>query len=342
MESRALLLALLNSVRPPVVPCFSCLSTVILPALEARGLHFAEVHHDPAQMALASASAHELYRWPSATLPTDLCVEAQALGAEIDFRADMPEPMWPLVAAPLFESPQDLKAIPANFVGRARIPLVLEALAALKARVGITAVVGAWIPGPFTLAMQVMPHAELLAAVSQSPEAVGRALDLLVDALIPVGLAYRDAGADYITIHEMGGSPGVLGPRSFRSLVLPRLQRLITALPAPRILSVCGSTNRALDALAETGAEALNVDQKTDLARARGALGDKMLLFGNLDPVGLIAQGDALAIQSAVARAAEAGVDAIMPGCDLYLETPAENLRAVLQAAAERGGRARV
>lgn len=330
---RTSILQLLRGLRSDLLPCFTSLSTIIAPALETRGLKFHEIHHSVPQMVTAAASAYELYGWHSATLPTHLCVEAEAFGAHVDYRADMPEPMWPLVPVPLFASPHDVSMKPGDFARRGRIPLVCKAVRQLKERVGHEIVVGAFIPGPFTLAMYLVDFEVLLPAVKHSPAKVGRALDVFTDALIAVADAYRGAGADFITIHEMGGSPGVLGPRPFGEVVLPRLQRITAALSSPTILSVCGNTNRAMELLAQAGANAVNVEHTNDLKRSREILGDDVLLFGNLDPVATIANGDAAQIRSAVERAANAGVDAIMPGCDLYLQTPPENLRAVLAAA---------
>ncbi len=331
---RTHVLELLRGRRDEAIPCFSALSSLIAPALETRGLRFHEIHHDASKMVDAAAAAHELYGWQSATLPTNLIVEAEALGAMIDFRADMPEPMWPLVAEPLFASPSDVLIPPGDFAQRGSIPLVCDALRQLKQRVGNEIVIGAWIAGPFTLANYVVAFDTLLPEVKQAPNEVARALDLFTEALISVANAYHDAGADFITIHEMGGSPGVVGPRAFGELILPRLQRIIRAVSAPTILSVCGNTNQAMELLAQAGANALHVEHTNDLARSREILGRDILLFGNLDPVQVIAQGDAEKIRAAVQRAANAGVDAVMPGCDLYLQTPAENLRALTQGAA--------
>lgn len=280
-------------------------------------------------MVIAAASAHELYSWQSATLPTDLIVEAEALGAEIDFREDMPEPMWSIVAEPLFASPEEIRVPHGDFTQQGRIPLILDALRELKTRVGQAAVVGAWIPGPFTLAVQLVDYNVLLPAVKQSPRDVEHALDAFTDILIPVAHAYQKAGADFITIHEMGGSPGVLGPRAFAELILPRLQKITGAISAPKILSVCGNTNHAMELLRDAGAEAVNVDQTNNVAGAREILGKDALLFGNLDPVRVIAQGSPETIRLEIERATRAGADAIMPGCDLFFQTPEENFRAL-------------
>jgi [methyl-Co(III) methanol-specific corrinoid protein]:coenzyme M methyltransferase len=81
--------------------------------------------------------------------------------------------------------------------------------------------------------------------------------------------------------------------------------------------------------LAASGADALSVDQTNDLSASRQELPD-VLLFGNLDPVGLISQGRPDEIADAVKSAVRGGVDAVWPGCDLHLGTPLENLRALV------------
>lgn len=78
-------------------------------------------------------------------------------------------------------------------------------------------------------------------------------------------------------------------------------------------------------------AEALSVDHTTDLALARRAWQGR-LLFGNLDTLDTLAFGTPDRVAEAAGAALEAGVDALWPGCDLHLETPEANLRAMVAA----------
>ena len=331
-SSRARVLALLQGQRSTPPLCFGGLVSIITPALDARGLTFHEIHHDARKLVIAAASAYELYGWQSAALPADLCVEAEALGAVVDFRDDMPEAMWPIVPQPLYAAPDEFQIPRGDITQRARIPLICNALRELKTRVGEHVAIGAFIPGPFTLALYLIEYNTLLTGVRHSPQHIARALDALTDVLIAVANAYHNAGADFLTIHEMGGSPGVIGPRAFEELILPRLQKIIAHTPHPTILSVCGNTNHAMPLLARVGAAAINIDQTNDLKRTREMLGRDVLLFGNLDPVHTIAHGTPETIRAAVRSALDAGIDAIMPGCDLFFDTPAENLRALVDA----------
>ena len=130
----------------------------------------------------------------------------------------------------------------------------------------------------------------------------------------------------------------MIGPLAFEKLVLPCLQRLIAALPTPRVLSVCGNTNRALALLIEAGAEALSVDQGNDMARSRKLIGRGGLLFGNLDPVALLAEGEEQEVRRTVSAVIAAGADAVWPGCDLVPLTPSRNLHALMEEAQDPQG----
>jgi len=333
--SREEVLGLLNGVRPSRKPCFSGLISVTEPGLASAGLNFGEVHTDSTKMTTAALTSNRLFGFESAVVPLDLCVEASALGARVDFRADAPRPEFPMIVEPLASRAADFNSKLEGDVTRyERVALVLDALRILKEQVGapndVPFVVGAWITGPVTLAMQVLDIRNLTADMAREPDAVGRVLDTLTDLLVQVASAYRAAGADFITIHEMGGSPGFVGPPVFKTLILPRLKRLLAALSPPRVLSVCGNTNRAMQLLAECGADALSVDQANDLAHSREVLGADALLFGNIDPIGTLSNGDEASVRAAVRGALDAGVDAIWPGCDLWPPVPAANMHALV------------
>jgi len=82
-----------------------------------------------------------------------------------------------------------------------------------------------------------------------------------------------------------------------------------------------------MELLAQTGADAVSMDQTNDLPSSRRILTDT-LLFGNIDPVATLWQGEEAHIREAVHGAKEAGVDAVWPGCDLVPQTPIENIKA--------------
>ena len=340
---RSTILSILNKQKLNSHPLFSGLISVSEQGLGSVGLGFHETHRDAAKMARAAASTYRVSGFGSAALPLDICVEAEALGATVDFREESERAEYPRVADFLYNSVEEFNTkdtTPALAGGaregtkvetEGRIPLVCEAIKLLKEDVGQEIAIGAWVPGPFTLLSLLVETMELYTTMRRRPEITHAALEITTQVLASVGNAYHEAGADFLTVHEMGGSPGVLGPRRFESVVLPHLQRLMSALPRPVVLSACGNTNGAMKTLEASGADALSVDQVNDLARSREEVPD-VLLFGNLDPVRVISHGTPVEIAEAVSRVVRSGADAVWPGCDLYLQTPLENLRALVEA----------
>jgi [methyl-Co(III) methanol-specific corrinoid protein]:coenzyme M methyltransferase len=270
---------------------------------------------------------------PSAALPLDLCAPAEALGAELNFyegtENQFPQPAKPLFGSTAYVNSGYLQS--AHFPNKGRIPMICEAIRLLKEDAGDEAIISAIIPGPYTLLLYLVEPGGLFAEMKREPGLVADALFQLASFLSKVGIAYRNAGADFLTIHDMGGSPGFIGPAKYEQFVHPAQKLLMTELPAPRVLSVCGNTNKSMHLLAETGAEAISVDQTNDLAASRKILTDT-LLFGNIDPVRTLWHGGETEIAEAVGGAKEAGVDALWPGCDLVLHSPIENIRAMVSA----------
>ena len=333
MNPREAIRSLFQGNRNSSPPAFSGLIHVIAEGLQSEGLLFHEVHKDARKMARASASTFKLSSLPSAVAPLDMYVEAEALGATIDFR-EKREFVFPQVAKPLFASTKYLNSgyfESADFINKGRISLVCEAIRLLKEDIGQDAVIGGMIPGPYTLLLFLIEPGGLFAEMKREPRMVADALFHLSTFLSQVGIAYRNAGADFITIHDMGGSPGFIGPAKFEQFVYPAQKLLIAELPAPRVLSVCGNTNSSMELLAQTSADAISVDQLNDLASSRKILTDT-LLFGNIDPVTTLWQGDKAHITEAVRAVKEAGVDAMWPGCDLVPQTSIENLKAFAAA----------
>jgi [methyl-Co(III) methanol-specific corrinoid protein]:coenzyme M methyltransferase len=325
---REKILSLLSGQRIDTVPAFSGLIHITTEGLARQGLSLHEVHREAGKMARAAASTFKLTGMPSAALPLDLCAPAEALGAELNFYKDG-RPQFPQVKKLLFQSTREIRELEIRDWKRGRIELICDAIRLTKQDIGGQAVISGIIPGPYTLLIYICKAQNLFGEMKKEPQTVLDALLHLSSFLAEVGAAYREAGADFITIHDMGGSPGFIGPGRYEQFAFPAEKRLIELLPKPRVLSVCGNARKSLHLLNEVGAEAVSLDQTVNLKEARLALKDT-LLFGNLDPVAMLWRGDEESITEAVRGARETGADAVWPGCDLVLQTPLENIRALL------------
>jgi [methyl-Co(III) methanol-specific corrinoid protein]:coenzyme M methyltransferase len=324
-NARADLIALLNGQKLSDPPAFSGLIHITTEGLKHAGLLLHEAHHDAKKMSKAAASTFQLTGIPSATLPLDLSVEAEALGAVLDFSHDG---RFPLPAAPSVASVKDI-VIPSDALTRGRLPVIQQGIANLKQNIGNEAVISGMIPGPYTLLLLLVGPGKLFMEMKKDPGAINQVLEKLGHFLAQVGHAYKNAGADFITVHDMGGSPAFIGPAKYEQFVFSAEKQLIGELPKPRVLSVCGNLNPVLHLLGETGADAISIDQTSDLITSRATLLDT-LLFGNIDPVETLWRGNQAQVREAVEGAKEAGVDALWPGCDLVPTTPIENIKSLI------------
>ncbi len=334
MSQREQILGLLAGKKVESQPAFSGLIHVTAEGLEREGLVLHEVHRDARKMARTAASTFKLTGMPSATLPLDLCAPAEMLGAELNYEGEG----FPQVKRAVVESAKEIGRLetpalaPGASVGdreRGRLKLICEAIGLVKNDIGKDIVISGMIPGPYTLLLYLCNPANMFMEMKKEPQVITDALSHLVSFLSKIGNAYLEAGADFITIHDMGGSPAFIGPARYERFVLPAERLLIEKLSKPRVLSVCGNVTGSLHLLAQTGADAISIDQTVGLDVARQALKDT-LLFGNIDPVGKLWQGDSASVAEAVQRSKEAGVDVVWPGCDLVPRTPVENVRAML------------
>lgn len=321
------ILSLLAGQKIETTPAFSGLIHITAEGLAQEGLSLQESHHDAQKMAKAAASTYRLSGMPSAALPLDLCSPAEALGATLNYY-EKDESRFPQPAKPLFASTKHLTQSyfqNEDFLNKGRLPIICEAIRRLKADIGDEVVISGIIPGPYTMLLYLVEPGGLFTEMKREPGAVQEALFQLSIFLSNLARSYRSTGADFITLHEMGGSPGFIGPAKFEQFVFPAVKQLVGDLPRPVVLSVCGNTNRSMHLLAQAGAGAVSVDQTNDLAVSRQALGHTCL-FGNIDPVTVLQEGGEAEITEAVHRAREAGVDAVWPGCDLVIQTPARNI----------------
>jgi uroporphyrinogen decarboxylase len=157
---------------------------------------------------------------------------------------------------------------------------------------------------PWTLACYMVEgggskdFARVKSLALNDPSAMHRLLDVTTDAVIAYLAAQRDAGAQALQVFDTWG--GVLSPSMYREFSLRYLQRIARELPrgdgedrTPLILF--GKGNGAhLEALADTGTDAVGVDWTVDLGDAVRRTGGRVAIQGNLDPVTLYASPEAI------------------------------------------------
>ena len=320
------------------VPVFSGMGNVTVHGLEKYSWKFADIHVDAHKMASMAASTFQLFDFECAVVPFDMGVEAEALGAGVNFYSTHTDVVYPTISKKVAEKVEDLDIrVPSDLAKAGRIPLVTEAIRLLKEEVGSQVAVGAWVLGPYTLAGQIVDIGDLAKMAFKKTDIVHELLDALARVLIEIANIYKEAGADYITVREMGAGPDILSPRIFKILIRSHLEQIFDAIESPKILHICGSTDSIIEEMALCGADAVSVDQKNNAAESRKKIGNELLLLGNFDPYGPMVQMDASQVEQVIKKCIDDGIDAIWPGCDFWPEVKKENMKALIAAAHKYG-----
>lgn len=338
LNSRERVLKLFRRESLDYIPLFSGYGSITIHGLEKYGWKFPEIHTDARKMANMAASTFHLFGFESVVVPFDMGVEAEALGSKVNYYAHATDILYPTISQHPAEKVEDLNLqIPSDLASAGRIPLVTEAIRILKEEVGNQVAIGSWVLGPYTLAGQLLDLSQLAKAAFKKKDLVGKLLDQLAGVLIQIINIYRRAGADYITVREMGAGPDILSPRMFESLIRPPLRRIFDEIESPKVLHICGDTNAIIDQMVLCGADALSVEKKNNVTETRKKLGPDVLIFGELDAYGVLSQGKPDDVDRAVKEAVERGVNAIWPGCDIWPMVPKENMEALMVSARKYG-----
>ncbi len=333
INSRERVLRIFRREMVDYIPIFSGMGNITIHGLERYGWRFSEIHIDGKKMAKMASSTYELFGFESVVVPFDLGVEAEVLGSELNFYHHATDILYPTISRHPAERVEDLNLkIPSDIANAGRIPLVTEAIGILKSEFGDRVAIGSYVLGPYTLAGQLVDISNLAKAAFKKTDMVSRLLDQLASVLVEIIKIYKSAGADYITVREMGAGPDILSPRIFEMLIRPHLKRIFSEIESPKVLHICGDTNAIVDQMVLCGADAISVEKKNNVAETRRKLGKDVLIFGELDAFGVLSQGRPDDVERAVKEAIDGGVNAIWPGCDIWPVVPRENMEALMAA----------
>ncbi len=222
--------------------------------------------------------------------------------------------------------------------------MMVEALSRIREAVGEdTFLVACFDQYPFSLACALMGVDRVMVNLLDDRPLV----EALMERCLEYGLAYAralaDAGADMLSA---GDSPaGLIGPRLYREVAQPFERRLVEQLKStgdlPVSLHICGDASSLLVDMAATGADVLELDHHVDMAEACRILGPEVTIWGNLDPVGVLARGTVEQVRQVTRELLRTFKDCghrrfvVSSGCTLAMETPPENLQAMLDVARE-------
>jgi uroporphyrinogen decarboxylase len=258
--------------------------------------------------------------------------ETAAFGARITF----PEEGVPQCKKPIVETMEDVMALVNPDVHREeRTRDRIRGGEALSREAGTVPVFG-WIEGPLAESCDLAGVNEVLLKLYMEPDFVKRLIDKVMITAKDFARAQVEAGCSMIGVGDAICSQ--VSDDIYREFIKEKHRELfgfIQSLGAQVKLHICGNITHLLKDIGEVKPDIVDIDWMVDMEEARRLLGEDIIRCGNLDPVAVIQDQGVDEIKREVSDLCqrEEGRGFILSGgCEITVNTPPENLRAMRDA----------
>ncbi len=321
------------------IPCNLFIGDHAARLIEAK---VSELHLSVEKAVEAQVAAFNTYQTEGTGVGPGLGGIAEAIGSKLTF----PDQGAPFVSEFVVQEFSDLDrlAVP-DPLKAARLANILKANKILIEKLGSEIPVSVGVPGPFTTAANIRGTEKFMRDLYKHPEFAHRLLRLSVDSIIAFVKEAAKLDASF-SIAEPTASGSLISQKQFREFALPYLKELVDFIknagkPAPS-LHICGNTKGIWREMADTGAGMLSIDNQVDLADAKQAVGDRVVLVGNIKPTETMYLGKPLDVEKNAKECLGKAYDnpkgyILALGCGLPILTPPENIHALREAARKFG-----
>lgn len=268
----------------------------------------------------------------------------------------MPASQWeqaPMVTRHPAETPDAVEALALPDVARAGcLPVALE-FSRQQAAHGLPVVAAPFV-GVFTAAGNISGVSKVCRWLFRQPDVVHTLMRKVTDHLVDtvrLWVEHFDPAQMLPFVGEPTASNQILSPRQFEEFVLPyqrELHEQILEMGIPAILChICGDQTANLPhwqtiPYSRDGFPGLlSFDHRVSLAEAIDLFGNDNIILGNIEPR-MIQDGTPQQVYDLCAEAIRTGHTAprghiLMAGCELPVQAPPENLRAMVRAVEDHG-----
>lgn len=336
MTTRERFMAALRGEEVDRLPVISVCQHATYEQMEKLDSYWPDALYNAELMAKLAAGGQSILGFDAIRVPFCQTHEAEAFGAGLK---DGGREGLPSVKVHPYKL-GDTVAFPEDFLGRSRIPQLLEAIRILKDTLGDQVIVMGGVIGPFSIAGQILEITTMLMEAYKKPDNVVHYVEMGEKAAMTLGQAMIDAGADVIVIEDMMASLDMISPPIYRKLAQPYEKNLVDAFSVPTIIHICGKLERIVTDIAKTGCAAISVEPVVDVVGALEKFKEEGIttpLIGAVDPVNTLFQGSLEQVREETAQCIEKGFAMLSPGCAVPPATKTENLLAIVETAKAKG-----
>lgn len=270
----------------------------------------------------------ELYKPDGIPVLFDLQVEAEILGCKLAWSKDNPPAV---VGHPLADG-VDINSLKLPTENDGRIPIILEATKLLREKHQDIALYGL-ITGPFTLALHLL-GTDIFMKLFEDPEYVNELMQFCSDVAVKYSEMLIDAGCDVIAVVDPMTSQ--IDPMSFETFVTPFVTPIFDFVRSKNKYSsffVCGHAQQNIEVMCDCKPDNVSIDENIPLDFVKEIALNKGVSFGgNMKLTSVLLLGDEMDSKKDAVSCLDIGGKKgfiLAPGCDLPMDTPVENLKAV-------------
>ena len=315
--------------RPPVFPQIGDHAGLI------AGLTYNAMYEDAELAAQAHLGAQKLYGYDFVTIQVEPSWPvAEACGAGVTYPPDKN----PWITDYLIKSEADLENLHVpDFMATRSTRVMIEGTRILAERAETPVL--AFMTGPMTFSLQLMPYTDLIKKIIKNPDFVHQLVRKSVAIIKAYGQALKEAGATIFVICEHDTQ--MMSPKHVKDFSLDYLPESLSVYDY-NILHICGNVMPHLRANAEyfkklNRLNTINVSPEVDIAEVQKLFDGKIGVAGNIDHVDLLPLRTSAEVEAAVHAAIKASDSdprfMVAPGCEITSDTPVENVKAFVQAA---------
>jgi uroporphyrinogen decarboxylase len=299
-----------------------------------KGYSGREILTDSAKLIECLREVNKLYEPDGMPIVFDLQLEAEILGCELLWAENNP----PSVVTHLFDKEKGIPCVckfPTPESGR--IPVILDAMRAMKAEIGSDTALYGLICGPLTLASHLRGSA-LFKDMRKDPDYVVQLVTYCAEYAQKMADLYIDAGMDVIAVVDPLISQ--ISPKVIKSLLFEPFKAVFDYIRLKGVKSsffVCGNASYQIEVMCETDPDSIAVDENVDMAAAK-AITDRynIALSGNIPLTTTMlfgTQQDNMKGVLDLMDSIENKRDLIIsPGCGMPYDVPLENTVACAMA----------
>jgi uroporphyrinogen decarboxylase len=262
----------------------------------------------------------------------DLSLEAEAFGSKVVFSAQS----VPTIAVRVIHNLADIEKLEIPEPSTDRINAFAKA-AKLTVAANFGKPVFTGCIGPYSLAGRLMDITEIMTGILMYPDEIHHLLHKTSQFILRYLEMLKVTGVHGVVLAEPAA--GLLAAEEceiFSSAYIRQLVEQVQDEHFMVILHNCGHTETLIDSMVGTGARAFHFGNAVKLSKILPQVPSNRLVFGNIDPAGVIQSGTPEQIEKAVDQLYDLSLQfpnfILSSGCDIPPEAPLENIDALFSS----------